>query len=230
MNEPSNTPMYDSAPPAPEPFYQTWIKALTKPNEQTYVEIANSPDANPNKAYLWMFLVSLVSGLISAVISLIVSSMQYGSEIGAGIGTVICIVPIAGAIGVGLFAIGVAIVQWVASRFGGTGSYNKLVYVVAAYGAPIGLVSGLLASFNSIPYVAICSGILVLGLSLYSLYLEILSVKAVNGLDWGKSAASVLIPFFVILFVCGCLVIGGLMLLAPVIGNVFSTINSSLGY
>jgi hypothetical protein len=91
------------------------------------------------------------------------------------------------------------------------------------------LVSGLLASLNSIPYVAICSSVLVIGISLYSLYLEIVAVKAVNGFDWGKAVGSVLIPFFAILFVCGCLVIGSLMLLGPVIGDVFSTINQSLG-
>lgn len=230
MNEPSNAPMLDATPPPPQPFYQIWIKAITRPNEQNFAEIANSSDANPNKAYLWMFLVSLVSGLVSAVISLIVSSMQYGADVGAGIVSVLCIVPIVAAIGVLFFAIGVAIVQWVASLFGGTGTYNKLVYVVAAYGAPIGLVSGLLASFNSIPYLGICVSVLVLGISLYSLYLEIVAVKAVNSFDWGKAVGSVLIPFFVILFVCGCVVIGSLMLMGPMIGDVFSTINQSLGY
>ena len=39
---------------------------------------------------------------------------------------------------------------------------------------------------------------------------------------------SFLIPGLVILFVCGCLVIGGLTLLGPTIGNVFSGINQSL--
>jgi hypothetical protein len=38
----------------------------------------------------------------------------------------------------------------------------------------------------------------------------------------------VLIPYLVILFICGCLFVGLLALLGPMIGNVFSSINQSL--
>ena len=44
-----------------------------------------------------------------------------------------------------------------------------------------------------------------------------------------EAVGSVLLPGLVIGFVCGCLVIAILMLLGPAIGDVFSTINQSLG-
>ena len=228
MNEPSNAPMFDAAPSTPEPFYQIWIKAVTRPNEQNFAEIANSPDANPNKAYLWMFLVGLVTSFLSVTVNLIFNSSQYSFDGSVGVVSVICAVPVGAGLSVLFFAIGVAIVQWVASLFGGTGKYNQLVYIVAAYSAPIALVGGLVNAVASlVPSLNLCVLLLI---SVVSLYFETVAVKAVNNFDWGKAIASVLIPFFVILFVCGCLVIGLLTLLAPAIGDVFSTINQSLGY
>ena len=50
MNEQSNMPVMSATP---EPFYQVWIKALTRPSEQTYAELAASPNAKANTAYLW---------------------------------------------------------------------------------------------------------------------------------------------------------------------------------
>jgi len=99
MNESSNAPVYDSTPPTPEPFYQTWIKAITKPNEQTFAEIANSPDAGPNKAYLWVFLSSLASFfLVMLTFTLGTSSSQYGVDISSMMGgsviALLCAAPI----------------------------------------------------------------------------------------------------------------------------------------
>ncbi len=48
MSEFSNVPMAAG----PEPFYQTWLKALTRPNEQNFAEMALSAGASPNKAFV----------------------------------------------------------------------------------------------------------------------------------------------------------------------------------
>jgi len=229
MNELSNAPMYDGAPPAPEPFYTTWIKAVTKPNEQTYAEIGASPDATPGKAYLWVFLASLVSYFFIMGISMIFSAAQYGTDLTTALIGIVCAVPIVAAIITGFFALDIAIIQWVAKMFKGTGSYNQLVYAVAAWNAPISLVSGLVGGLSSIPYVGMCLSILSIGLSIYAIVLMVMSVKGVNKFGWGEAIGSVLIPGIVIGLLCGCLVIGILMLLGPAIGDVFSTINQSLG-
>ena len=85
-----------------------------------------------------------------------------------------------------------------------------------------------LVPFNAVPYLNICTGLISLGLGLYALFLQITAVKAVNRFGWGQAAGSVLIPGLVILFFCGCIVIGGLMVMGPVIGDVFEQINQSL--
>ncbi len=233
MNESSNTPVYDSASATPEPFYQTWIKALTKPNERTFAEIANSPGANPNKAYLWLALSDIVAVFVIMLVASLSTASQgdFGSALSRSLISLICGAPIGAVIGVLFFALVTAIIQWVAKLFKGTGSYSQLVYAAAAFAAPLMLISGAISALSliPIPYIALCFSILSIGLSIYALVLWVMAVKGVNGFGWGEAVGSVFLPGLVIVFICGCLVIGILMLLGPVIGDVFSTINQSLG-
>jgi hypothetical protein len=126
------------------------------------------------------------------------------------------------------FALFVAIIQWIAKLFGGAGTYEKLLYAFAAITVPFTIVSSLFALLSMIPYVGICAGIFSFGLSIYALVLQVMAVKAVNRFGWGQAAGSVFIPGCVVFILCACVVIGGLMLLAPMIGDVFSGINQSL--
>jgi hypothetical protein len=142
--------------------------------------------------------------------------------------TGLCGAPIAGVVSVLFFALGVAIVQWVAKLFGGTGSYEKLAYAVGAISLPLTVITSFLSLFGAIPFVGICTGVVSFGLAIFAIYLQIAAVKAVNGFGWGQAAGSVLIPWLVIVFFCGCIVVGGLMLLGPVIGDVFGQINQGL--
>lgn len=228
MNESPNTPLYEGTSSAPEPFYQVWLRALTKPNEQTYADLGASPDANPNKAYLWVFLSSLVSYFLVMLATSFSSSTQFGMDTGSIAVALICGVPITAAIITLFFAVDIAIIQWVAKMFKGTGSYNQLVYAVSAFNAPIGLISGVISALAVIPYIGLCFSILSFAIVIYAIVLMVMAVKGVNKFGWGEAIGSVLLPGLVIGFVCGCLVIGILMLLGPAIGDVFSTINQSL--
>ena len=233
MTESSNTPIFDSTPAAPEPFYKVWLKAVTKPNEQTYAEIANSSGASPTKAYLWLAISYIFTFFVSMLVFSFSSSSQYGDfgeALGGSVIALICGAPIGAVIGLLIYALEVAIVQWVAKLFKGTGSYNQLIYAFAAFTAPLTLVSGVLSAFSLIPFIGLCFSIISIGIGLYSIFLMITAVKGVNKFGWGEAAGSVLLPGLVLVFVCGCLTIGILMLLGPVIGDVFSTINQSLGY
>ncbi|MFN8413715.1 MAG: Yip1 family protein [Anaerolineales bacterium] len=241
---PSNTPMMD-AKPGPAGWLAVWIKVITKPGEQTFIDITETPEATSKTAFIWMFIVGTLSGMVQALLvgirSLIGAAPQFPipgleqfsqqSSNGGGIGSVLisfCASPIAGLLVVLFFALGVAIIQWIAKLFGGTGTFEKSAYAFAAISVPVSLVSLVLTLFSVIPFVGLCTGLISIGLSLYALFLQITAIKAINRFGWGQAAGSVLIPSLVILFVCGCLVIGSLMLLGPMIGNVFSGINQSL--
>ncbi|MBE7436366.1 MAG: YIP1 family protein [Anaerolineales bacterium] len=244
---PSNAPIMESKPGVAG-WFQVWTKVFTKPSEQTFVEITEGPEAVARTAYIWVFIAGTISGIIQAILRAIYAAMgmtpqlpipgleEYIPQTTTGDpGTTvtalvsgICGAPLAGLVSVLFFAIGVAIVQWVAKLFGGTGSYEKLAYAVGAISLPLTIVTSILSLFSAIPFVGICTGVISFGFAIFAIYLQIAAVKAVNRFGWGQAAGSVLIPWLVIVFVCGCLVFGGLLLLGPVIGNVFGEINQGL--
>ncbi len=243
MNEPSNTPLYETPPPTPplndmpmgepEPFYKIWLKALTRPTEQTYIEIANSPSASQKTAFMWLGISYIIAFVVTVAITQLATMIQYGGDFSSGIGSALtaiaCGAPIAAAVALLIYTLEIAIVQWVAKMFKGVGSFDKLLYAFAAFTAPLSLVSAAFSIFSIIPFVGFCTSIIGIAVLIYSLFLMVTATKAVNGFGWGEAAGSVLIPTLVFIFLCSCLTIGILMVLGPVIGDVFSTINTSLG-
>jgi hypothetical protein len=242
---PSNTPVpVMESKPGPAGWLAVWIKAVTKPSEQTYIEISESPDARMQTAFIWVFIAGTISGIAQAILRAAYAAMgttpqipgleQFSQQPGDGgtaIGSLvggICASPLVGLLSVLFFAIGIAITQWIAKLFGGTGNFEKLAYTTAAISVPFTLITSVLTLIGVIPFVGICTGIISLILSLYILYLQITAVKAVNRFGWGPAVGAVLIPVLVVLFVCGCLTIAILTLLGPAIGDVFSGINQSL--
>ncbi len=241
---PSNSPIMDSKP-GPAGWLPVWIKAVSQPNEQTFVDITEHPDMSSRTAYIWVFIAGTISGIIQAIATTVRMAMGLNSQFqqipgmdqyfpqstggggSAGVSLIggLCASPIVGLVSVVLFALIVAIVQWIAKLFGGTGTYDKLLYAFAAITVPFTIVSSLLALLTVIPYVGICFGILSLGLSIYALVLQVMAVKGVNRFGWGPATGSVLIPGCVVFILCACVVIGGLMLLGPVIGDVFQQVD-----
>jgi hypothetical protein len=239
MTAMSNVPV---EPEKPEPFYQIWIKALTRPEDRTYYEIASSPSANPNIAYLWLFLTGLVSSIVSIGMQGVslrqireflppeaASMLGSNQSMGTGLLGVICGAPIAAAFAVLFFAISVALVQWIAKMFGGSGDYSRMVYTLASITAPINLVTAVLGLLAAIPLVGILFGLVSFVVGMYALFLYVVAVKGVNQFGWGPALGAVLIPGLAVFLLCVCCLIGTLVLLGPAIGNVFSSISNSLG-
>ena len=239
MNDPMNTPI-SSLPGGPTPFYQVWINALTKPNEQTFVAIANSAEAKATTAYLWIFGASVVQIFFSALVQsatmrrLVEQAGGSGSQLGGGgiverlIGAV-CGAPIGALIVTIFFAIGMYIVQWIAKMFGGKGTPDQLAYALASIAAPYSIIAGVFTLLAAIPYVGLCfSGILAIA-GIYILVLQVMAVKAVNQFGWGQAIGSLFIPGLVVGVFCACLGFGLIALLGPAIRDTFNQINQSLG-
>ncbi|NOY99823.1 MAG: hypothetical protein GXP40_11605 [Chloroflexi bacterium] len=223
----------------PMPWYQVWITALTKPNERTFAELAAQPGADAKKAYLWVFLTSLVTMFLMAIVQSTVMMprlarqfSQYGGDFGGSMGGsligMLCAAPFAAGFAVLVFMVVVGIIQWIAKLFGGTGSYDKLAYTFSAIMSPAALVSTGFTLLSVIPVVGFCFSLFSMAFGVYVLVLEVMAVKAVNDLDWGKAAGAVLLPgLLIFLFFCCLFVILGVAL-GPTIGNVFSQISSGL--
>jgi hypothetical protein len=236
---PSNSPMVEPASGV-SGWIPVWIKAVTKPSEQTFIEIASGPQASSKTAFLWAFIAGTLSGLINGLIQVVllaagVQSQGFGQfpgmasrGIGAGLGIAVCGAPVYGLISVIGLAIGAAIIQWLAKLFGGTGTFEKMAYAIAAISVPVTLVTMFLTPLSAVPYLGICTGLLSFGVGLYALFLQITAVKAVNGFGWGPAIGSVLLPSLVIVLVCGCIVGVGAALLGPRIAEIFRGINQGL--
>ena len=224
MNDMSNAPLPASGP---TPVLQTWMKALTKPNEQTFVDIASSPNAKATTAYLWVFVASLIQIFLSALVQnqLVGTYMeQYGLGDSLGNGGIssvligaICGAPIGAAVTTLFFAIGVFIVQWIAKMFGGRGTSDQLAYAMAAIAAPYSIVAGIFTLLAVIPYVGFCFSAILAIAGIYILVLQVMAVKGVNQISWGAAIGSLLIPGLVIGFICACLVGVSVAALLPLI-------------
>lgn len=217
----------------------TWIEAFTKPKEETYARIAAQPSASATKAFLWVFLASLLTSLVSLVAGLggqmdslrqllppeIARELPVGADPAIGFGTVICGAPIGALFAVLFFAIGTGLVQWVAKLFGGTGTFDKLAYTFSSFVVPYSVVTSVLTLLTIIPFVGILTGLISFALSIYLIVLEVLAVKAVNRLDTGKAVGAVLLPGLVIFLIICCFLVIVVSILAPVIGQTFQGIN-----
>ena len=64
MNEPTNAPMLPP-PSGVSEWVSVWRDALTRPSDQTYARIAQSPNAKTTTALLWIFVGSLISSLLA---------------------------------------------------------------------------------------------------------------------------------------------------------------------
>jgi len=238
MDEQFNEPV-SPEPMSPEPtgvagWFNIWMKAVTKPNEQTYADLASSATGKTTTALLWVFISLLVSFFFTSLVQGAMMKQvfqQFGVDVApqGGFGTslisAICGAPIAAVVGVVFFAAFTGIVQWIAKMFGGNGTFEQLLYAFAAISVPFTLVGIILTLLGAIPYVGFCFGILSLALSIYVIVLEVIAVKGVNNFGWGQAAGSLLIPFFVI-FCCVAVVVGGLMAaLGVAVSDTFNQIN-----
>jgi hypothetical protein len=250
MSEFDNTPLTPpvSQPSGPAGWLPVWIKAVTQPKEQTFVDITEHPDANMKTAFIWVFIAGTISGIIQAFSAAITTATGVGSPFqqipgmeqyfpqstggGGGVGAALigglCASPLAGLFSILFFALFVAIIQWIAKLFGGTGTFEKLAYAFAAITVPYTIVSSLFALLSAIPFVGICAGVIAFGLWIYYLVLLVIATKSVNRFGWGQATGSVFIPGCTAIILCVCIVVAGLAVLGPVVGNVFSEINQSL--
>jgi hypothetical protein len=228
MTEETSTP-----PRTSYSWSETWIKALTQPAVETYESIVNDPQAGVQRALFWVALAALIAYAVSSLLGLV-----FGSPFGylplleedttdllatrtTGVGTLLC-----GALGavvgaVLVLIVIVALVNLVAKALGGSGAFDRLIYAWAAIAAPVSLISSVLAS---IPFVNCVTPLL----GIYVIVLEVIAVKATHRFGWGSAiAATLLVPVGIVLLLT-CVVVALLVVLGPVIGNVFSNIVEGL--
>jgi hypothetical protein len=234
MNEPTNAPMLPP-PSGVSEWISVWRDAITRPSEQTFARISQSPNAKSTTAFLWIFLGSLVSSLlVLPVQGVLMRQMMQNSgleeqvvpALGSSLMTVICGAPVGAVIAVVLFAIVVGVVQLLAKMFGGRGTFDQLAYAIAAIVTPFYLISGVLGLLSAIPFAGFCFGLLGFAAALYVLVLEVMAVKGVNQFGWGQAIGSLLLPVFAVIC-CTSVAVGALLsTVAPELMDIFNSITT----
>jgi hypothetical protein len=219
----------ESVPEArPDSVFQIWWRALSKPNELTYAALASSPKATATTAYLWMFVASLIQFFLSTLVQrqMMNNLQRYGLDMGqfgnrGGVGAIlvglICVAPVLAALSTLVFAIMVAIMQWLARMFGGTGTYDQLAYTLAAIAAPLTILGGVLNLFGAIPYAGLCFGLIGFLVGIYILVLQLMAIKGVNHIGWGGALGAYFLPVLALAFLCACLTGISVAALIPII-------------
>lgn len=216
----SSPPNSHSVPAESLPWDEVWLRALTKPSTDTFEGILRDPHATGRRANTWIFIGTLVGQAASLLMSMVINlsprlsalkefgpSSQTKPEI---LACVLFISPFIAVFGLWFWT---HITQWFARMFDGKGEYFDLVYVRAAYLAPISIIT---TPLNVIPIV----GYLNLLISLYVLILEVIAVKTVNRFGWGAAIASVIFPGVVLGIILACIIFGAMFLF---IGTIFNS-------
>ncbi len=234
MSEQMNTPMLPP-PSGVSEWISVWRDALTKPSDQTFARIAQSPNAKLTTALLWVFLGSLVNLLFASLVQgVLFRQMMQNSDFGGNgfprmaggsLLAAVCAGPIISVIG---FVIFVGIVQLLAKMFGGRGTFEQLAYSTAAIVAPFSLINSVFTLLAAIPFVGLCFGLVSLIGVLYVIVLEVMAVKGVNQFGWGQALGSYFLPFLVVFCCLSLGVIGILRVAGPGINEIFNSIQQSL--
>jgi hypothetical protein len=205
-----------NADPLPQKMsdFEIWRLALTRPNESAYERIYNDPDATLGRAIAWIAISSGAAYIIGALAQLLIfqllplSSFMEGAEdvfageLISGMSTTFilaCGLPVSilmSTLGILIFS---GLLHFIAGALGGNGSFERLVYTLAAISAPGSIISALL---SIIPLV----NCLTIPLALYMFVLNILAVKVAHNLSWGTAMGSMLT--LIILFILIAVVIG----------------------
>jgi tetratricopeptide (TPR) repeat protein len=200
---------------------ETWTRVLTRPSVASFERVLRDPQASAKRAYTWVFFGALIGNLFSWCGVILVSRgnadvLGAASEVWGG--SLLCAPPQALMAGLGAIlglAIRAGITQWIARALGGRGKFPQLAYATAAYLAPLTITMG---AVSAIPYV----NLLILPLAISGLVLNVMAVKAVNRFGWGEAIVASLAPSALLLI--PIIVIAILLLLGPVIGEIFSNI------
>jgi hypothetical protein len=156
-----------------------------------------------------------------------IPGFSFGFGIG-GIFGILCSAPLTGVFSVIGFAIGTALIHWVALFLGGKANFDRIAYALGAIYAPITIISAFLVPFYAIRFAAFCILPLLLAVGIYALYLQIAAVKAVHGFGWLEASIAVFLPVILIVFLCAFTVIGLMRAIGPSLNNILQQIQPSL--
>lgn len=181
-------------------FFEVWSTALTIQDHEVYANLLDDPKATLGRAFTWIALAGFVNAAVIPVFMLMNPEMGDFSKIGVFMIGMLIAMPVMVMIG---FAIWAGIQNIFAVLLGGTGYYTRTAYALAAFTAPITILTSLLLI---VPIVGQC---LAVPLSFYTLVLNVRALRASHSLSILSALGVIFGPsIFLLIFVCLAAVMG----------------------
>ena len=162
-----------------------WLAAVTRPTVATYQDLARHPQVGSMDAWIWLIGSSLLSGLFISLGSVYKST---GAAMDSSLTLAIAVFALISVLSWASFA---ACIQGIARLLKGGGSYQSLVFVFAAFNAPLMLLA---SGLSLVPR----GGVILMVLYPYWLALYSVSVRAAHQVSWMKAAGAVLFSLAVL--------------------------------
>jgi hypothetical protein len=225
-----STGLVSAGDTSPRPFSEIpslWLK-VTQMTEAFFA--GEAPRASQGNTLVSILVYAVISAILTALSVLVGGGLQVlsrlpefgqrpesGAAFGAGLGGVVVCYACLGLIAVPLsfyFSNGL---NYLGARvLGGTGSFGTQAYLMSLFVVPLGIVTSLV---SLVPLAGACLAFIV---GVYVIFLNVRLNKAVHQLTTGRAIVAALWPLVLI-------VIAVLLLMGPVIGNVFSNVVQNLG-
>ena len=190
-----------------------WATVLTAQDEKSYADILKDPEMGLGRAFTWMAYAGIVAALavplqlmfnpqIAELLDMPEFQNAFGSIDSISFlviltGIAVIITPISSVINLALSG---GLMHLIAMAFGGGGNYKRTVYAMAAFLAPMTMITSLLAA---IPLIGQC---LAFPLGIYNLILNVRALKAAHDLSNGAAIGVIFAPL-ILVFVFACLVV-----------------------
>jgi len=193
-------------------FFDAWIKVLTTMDIESYESVLDDPEAGAGRAFEWVTYAGIISGLIFPFSILVnpqftqLKDMPEFNKLFGGMGTMVLVgilalvmivlIPILSVISL---AISAGIQNLLAGLFGGKGNYGRTVYALAAYAAPITILT---ATLGIIPLVGQCFSSIV---GIYNIILNVRALRAAHSITILQALGVIFAPAL-LLFIFMCVI------------------------
>jgi hypothetical protein len=217
-------------------MFQTWMNVLTHPNEQTFIDESNKPQAKLSTAIIWIVIAAVIVAIFSIFRVLISAAIGGGpgifeqvllqldlppevaeqmmqqaqasvvSSIFAGFCGALIGVPLSFLIGSGFYWL-------VAKLLGGTGSYEGQTYLLGTFTAPLMIVNGVIS------IIPIAGGCIAFLISIYTLVLTYFALKVSHDFTSGKAIVTLLIPVLIGVLLACCIIVSVMTMMGALLGG-----------
>lgn len=191
--------------------FDVWMTAVTSQDERSYADLLQDPEMGVGRAFTWSAIAGFVGAIVVPIqlmltpdLSELLARPEIRQAVGGSVNQGVLIImitiaalilsPIGSVINLAIFG---GIQHVLAMFFGGGGNYTRTVYALAAFLAPMTMVTSLIA------IVPVVGGCLSLPLAIYNFVLNVRALKAAHSLTNDAAVGVILAPsLLILLFIC----------------------------